>query len=74
MHMRLHRYLVSAQGLDIFQYLDRLRPEYAMYKLPFFALPYWVLWGLVRVLGVRNVDLNLVAAAHGKVRVPCLFW
>lgn len=24
------------------QYIDRLKPEYGMYKLPFVPLPFWV--------------------------------
>jgi hypothetical protein len=33
---------VSARSLTLPQYIDLLRPEYDMYKLPFLPLPFWV--------------------------------
>ncbi len=36
------RYLVAGRSMTFPQYVDLLRPEYAMYKLPLFALPFWV--------------------------------
>lgn len=37
-----NRYIVSAQSLTLPQFIDRLKPEYGMYKLPFVPLPFWV--------------------------------
>lgn len=37
-----NRYIVSARSMTLPEYIDLLKPEYGMYKLPFVPLPFWV--------------------------------
>lgn len=64
----LRRYIVSARSMTLGRYVDLLRPEYSAYKLPFLPLPLWVIW-LGSLLFGGPVDLALLRAVHGKVRL-----
>ena len=58
---------MSARSLTLPQYIDLLRPEYAMYKLPFVPLPFWVIWVAITVFGSKVFDVELLRCTVGKV-------
>ncbi|CAL5224580.1 g7286 [Coccomyxa viridis] len=66
-HKASGRYIVSAESLYLPEFIDRLRPEYSMYKLPFVPLPYWVIWFAVTCLGMQVFDLDLIRCTVGKL-------
>lgn len=61
------RYVVSAESMSMLQVAALLRPAYggAFPLLPARVLPTRVVWFATRVLGVRLVDYDLVAASAG---------
>ncbi|CAL8464641.1 g4176 [Coccomyxa elongata] len=61
------RYIVSAQSMTLPQYIDRLKPEYGMYKLPFVPLPFWVIWIAITLMGSKVFDKELLRCTVGKV-------
>ena len=61
------RYIVSAESLFLPQYVDLLRPEFAMYKLGWLTVPWWLVWFTIRVLGWDLFDYDLLKCTHGTL-------
>ena len=55
---------MSAESLFLPQYVSKLKPEYAMYKLPFLPLPYWVCTFRAWHESIRIPDLQTVQSAE----------
>lgn len=62
---RVLRYIVCSESLSFLQYVNLLRPEYGMYKLPWIPLPWFAVWFAVQIMGVKLFDFDLLKCTFG---------
>eukprot|EP00884_Botryococcus_braunii_P020637 jgi/Botrbrau1/7257/Bobra.0021s0038.2 len=59
------RYIVCSESLSFLQYVNLLRPQYSMYKLPWIQLPWIAVWFAVQIMGFKLFDFDLLKCTFG---------
>ncbi|CAD7702298.1 unnamed protein product [Ostreobium quekettii] len=59
------RYLITQQSFTLRQYVALIRQKWGDFRLPWFPVPYWVVW--LQSLFHPELDMNLLHAIWGKV-------
>lgn len=59
------RYIVSSESFSFRQYVNLLRPEYSMYKLPWVPIPWFIIWFTTKYLGFKVFDYDLLLCTFG---------
>lgn len=68
----LRRYIVCSASLKLPDYINLLRPEYAMYKLPWLQVPWWLIWFNTQVLKTNSFDYDLLYCTHSAPHLTLL--